>query len=79
MDTRNEGGFVRRIRICDLAQGSPHAMHPRLSPENPAMVTCDGCYAHTVGVVLEIDDGRSHGHSTAPLHAHLARQRFEPL
>jgi len=27
---------------------------PDLSPENPAMVICDGCYAHTVDEVLEI-------------------------
>ena len=27
---------------------------PDLSPENPAMVICDGCYAHTVDDVLEI-------------------------
>ena len=27
---------------------------PDLSPENPAMVICDGCYAHTIDEVLEI-------------------------
>jgi len=27
---------------------------PDLSPENPAMVICDGCYAHTVDEVREI-------------------------
>ena len=27
---------------------------PDLSPENPAMVICDGCYAHTVDEVLQI-------------------------
>ena len=27
---------------------------PNLSPQNPAIVICDGCYAHTVDEVLEI-------------------------
>mmetsp|Transcript_2961 Transcript_2961/g.10712 ORF Transcript_2961/g.10712 Transcript_2961/m.10712 type:complete len:321 (-) Transcript_2961:1415-2377(-) len=27
---------------------------PDLSPENPAVVICDGCYAHTINEVLEI-------------------------
>ena len=41
------GTFVRRIRIRDLVEGSSRRVFPDLSP-NPAMVICDGCYAHTV-------------------------------
>jgi hypothetical protein len=52
MDTRDGKGIVRRVATWVKNHLIPCI--PNVSPENPAMVICDGNYAHIMDEVLDI-------------------------